>query len=76
LTNKLFFALVRRYAQLAQRMRRSYADQVAEVYQMRQAAVSTSDLGDEAKRQLLSQNADFVDREYGSIDSSWVTPQA
>lgn len=74
MSNKQFFSIVRQYARLAQRMRRSYAEQVAEVYRLRQAEVSTSDLPADEKESVLSQNADFVAREYGSVDASWTTP--
>lgn len=71
MSNKRFFSLVRQYATLAQRMRRSYVLQVQEILDLRQAEIESSDLPAEEKEQLLSQNVAFVQREYGSVDFAW-----
>jgi len=73
-THRQFFHLIRQYSSLALRFRRSYADAVAEVYKARQAAVSTAGLTDQETEKLLSQNAAFVQREYGSVDPDFQLP--
>lgn len=71
MTNNMFHSLIRDYASLAQRKRKSYADAVTAVLQLRlaQIAKEVSDPAEAGRQQQAAFKA--VEREYGTVDSTW-----
>jgi hypothetical protein len=71
MSNQRFIQQIRNYAKLAARFRRSYADQVQTLYEMRAASVWAENKDDAVRSRELAKLQTVVATEYGRADAAF-----